>query len=158
MARGLEILNRMLSVNIRAEAADIAKSNEKLFEELNRDQLLKGKDRFGNPLPEYTDYVGSYFKTIDSARAYARFKQIIHPNNQKPQDVADYYITGKYHRNIIAEVRGMNLNIKNRTPFADNIQARAETLGINPENALYTRNNILLPGLRRRVSEKTGIR
>jgi thymidine phosphorylase len=156
MAYGNEILERLKSVNIKTEAQSIAKTHEQDFAELNRKQLIQGKDRTGNYLPKYTDYVGDYFKTIDSARAYARFKQIIHPNNEKPFDVADFYINGKYHRNIVAEVRGMNLNMSNRTPYAENIAAKAQTLGINPENAQFTREEFLMPELRERVRSKTG--
>lgn len=156
MAYALEVLRRLKSINIKAEAAVIAKRHEKLFADLNREQLLKGKDRMGESLPKYTEDVGRYFKSIESARAYARFKQIIHPNPQKPNDVADLYITGKYHRNIVAEVRGLNLLMKNRTPFADDIETRAAALGISPDNAKYTRENIFLPELRDRVREQTG--
>lgn len=154
MAWGNQILKRLQSVNIATEAQIIARRHAKDFAELNRKQLLQGKDRLGNSLPKYTDYVGVYFKTIDTARAYARWKQTIHPNNNKPFDVADFYITGKYHRNIIAEVQGMNITMKNSTPFADDIQAKAATLGINPENAQFTRRYYLLPELREAVANK----
>lgn len=160
MAYGNTILKRLQSLKIPKEVSEIAQKHERDFEELQREQLNKGQNRLGNPLPKYTDDVGTYFKSIESAQKYARWKQRVNPNNKKPADVADFKINGFYHRNIIAEVRGMNLTTSNRVPFAGSIDAKTNNtaLGLNKESAQIAFEVFVRMELIQVIRDKTGIK
>ena len=157
MARGNEILRRLNRLDLAKELSAAAKLHERDFENLNRLQLSQGKNRMGGYLPKYTD--DPYFKTIEAAQKYQRWKSYVSPNKDKPADVMDFFIVGKYHKSIIAEVNGMDLTTRANVDFASSIDSKTgnTALGINPNSAAIAWELFIKPYLLRSVSEKTGI-
>jgi len=157
MARGNEILRRLQKLNLSAELQEVSKQHEKDFENLNRRQLTQGKNREGGYLPKYTD--DPYFTTIEAAMKYERWKAYVSPNPDKPTGVMDFYISGLTHRNIVAEVAGMNLTMSSDVPFANSIDAKTgnKAFGLNSESVAIAWELFIKPYLLRSVSEKTGI-
>jgi hypothetical protein len=67
--------------------------------ELNKEQLLEGKNRFGQHLaPTY--FNDPYFKSPESAKRYSDWKDRITPNDLRPSGVPNLFITGVYHSTI----------------------------------------------------------
>lgn len=157
MAYGNEILKRLQSVDISKEVQEVSMQHETDFENLNKRQLSAGKNRQGGYLPKYSD--DPYFTTIEAAMKYERWKAHVSPNPEKPTGVMDFFISGKFHRNIVAEVNGMNLTMSNNTEFASSIDAKTNNtaLGLNSESVAIAWELFIKPYLLRSISEKTGI-
>src|SRR5689334_8615887 len=101
-----EMARRFQAINLIQEAAEIISQDPGELEALQKRQLLKGLDNQGRPLsPKYTE--DPYFKTVEAAIRYAKWKQTITPDPDRPWDVPNLFITGaRVHNNIEVEVSG----------------------------------------------------
>jgi hypothetical protein len=119
---------------------DVLKVHEQDIVEQQRIQLLEGKDSKGNDMhPFYSEDLkpSGWFRTKDSARRYADWKQTIsYPYTVKRNpDAPNLYITGVFHDDLGAEFRDDEMEIVPDTGYAANIMAKygRNAFGLNPE-------------------------
>ncbi len=115
--RKLEAAKESLLV-IAENAVDQTKE---LFLEENREQLLDGKNRYGQNLsPTYFD--DPYFKSRESAARYSAWKDKITPNANRQSGVPNLYINGRYHNSISAKVVDGKLVVQSSFKAANKIE------------------------------------
>jgi hypothetical protein len=68
------------------------------IDNLIREQLLLGTDGNGDSLPRYVD--DPFFKSLEHAKAYQKWKEKVSPNPAKDKEVMDLYINGTFHNTI----------------------------------------------------------
>lgn len=119
---------------------DVLKEHEQEIVEQQRIQLLEGKDSQGNDMhPFYSEDIKprGYFKTKESARRYADWKQTIsYPYTVKRNaDAPNLYITGVFHDDLGAAFRDDEMEIVPDTGYAANIMAKygRNAFGLNKE-------------------------
>lgn len=92
--------------------------------ELNREQMMEGKNKFGQNLtPSY--FNDPYFKSAESAKRYSAWKDKITPNPNRPSGTPNYFINGAYHRSIKATVQGGKIVVDSDFKGASNIESKA---------------------------------
>jgi hypothetical protein len=128
-----EVLKRLIALQKAIEAIVIneIKAQSELIEQLNREQLMSGKDAFGNDTPNYVK--GS--------------KQPQAPGKMK------FFDTGDYQRGIKAvfESEGIEMtstDFKNK--FLNPYKESVETLGLNDES-IKKLQAVILPNIIKKV-------
>lgn len=128
---------------------------------LNRMQLLRGLDRHGNYLsPKYSE--DPFFKSPESARRYAEWKARIEPHTDKPFDVPNLFITGRYHSSIDIRVSNAEIETMSSDPNAANIEGKfsEDIYGLNPESkSVYIEEHLfdrVKEGIRKKLGFKFG--
>lgn len=126
--------------------------------DLQRHQLFAGKRADGSDIrPYYSEDLkenGGYFKSAQSALAYARMKatSISYPISEPRQfDAPNLYITGKFHDELGIEFDDREMVIWGATPYADKIVEKygIETFGLSDDNW-----DKLMPNIKERVVEQ----
>lgn len=97
--------------------------------DLQKYQLLQGKAASGEDLrPYYTEDLqpGGYFKSVDSAKRYAAWKETInYPRNAKRNTNApNLYINGKFHSQLAVQFGTDRMTIIGSTAYANGIIAK----------------------------------
>lgn len=158
MATIAEMARRFKAINLTEEAAGVMEQTAEEIADLNRRQLYQGLDRDGKPLsPKYTE--DPYFKSVEAAIRYAKWKQQITPDPARPWDVPNLFIVGRFHGSIGVDVSGDKYQMNSSDPNASDIGAKFKTaLGLNESSKKQYREQTLHPALRWRVAAKTGTR
>lgn len=122
------------SVDLPEIVADIAEEHEAELAQMNREQLLAGKDNQGRYLIKYTD--DPFFKSREAAIRYMNWKKHISPNKDKPADVADFFISGYTHGTIFANRQGKSIVFDSTGRFNASIlqKTNGAYLGLNEES------------------------
>jgi hypothetical protein len=138
------------------ELEKIVTENVAEIEELQRQQLLKGKDINGEWIrPFYSE--NPYFKKPGAALKYAQWKQVITPNPERPLDVPNLYINGQFHNSLRVEVADSEFRVDSDDYNAESIIGTHTTaLGLDEEERREFAENITLPQIKEVLREKTG--
>ena len=109
--------------------------------ELQKYQLLQGKAASGDDMrPYYTEDIqpGGYFKSVESAKKYAAWKETInYPRNAKRNsDAPNLYINGRFHSELAVQFGPAAMTIIGSTMYANNIIAKYGTnkFGLTRDN------------------------
>lgn len=128
LIRNAEMLESAMDRGIFLQVA-LVDEQEKIMD-LQREQLLEGKDNDGNDLrPFYSEDLQpeGWFKSKDSALRYAMWKQtgISYPVQvQRNPDAPNLYITGKFHGEIGVKQTSTTIGVYPLTPYASNIVSK----------------------------------
>jgi len=163
MLDGLKkIIDDLGSFDPQKEYETIIEDNAEIIVDLNRDQMMEGRGVDGEFLrPYYSE--NPYFKTPESAARYARWKQKITPNPQRPLDVPNLFINGYLHGSLYGKVTGKDtlytqFEVESDVPFAESaFRVHKNALGLNAEKRLLFAEEILLPEFLNQLKEKTGL-
>lgn len=111
-------------------AREAMESREADIIDLQRTQLLAGKRADGEDIkPSYTEDLkanGGYFNSVDSAKAYAKWKEGL----SYPKDVArnpltpNLYINGRFHNELGVAFGEEEMAIIGTTAYAEGIMAK----------------------------------
>ncbi len=108
--------------------------------ELQRIQLLEGKDNAGNDLrPYYTEDLkpSGYFRSAETAKKYAAWKlDLSYPYEvQRNPDAPNLYINGKFHSELDVHFMPTGLAIVAGSAYASGIMAKygADRFGLSDE-------------------------
>lgn len=109
--------------------------------DLQREQLLQGKTSSGEDLrPYYSEDTkpGGYFRTTDSARRYAAWKQTLsYPSfsGTRNPDAPNLYINGQFHNDLGVQFGPDAVSVVGETPAAQKIIAKygAASFGLAPD-------------------------
>lgn len=144
------------SVDLPEIVADIAGEHEAELAQMNREQLLAGKDNQGRYLLKYTD--DPYFKSREAAIRYMNWKKNISPNKDKPADVADFFITGYTHGTIFASRQGTSIVFDSNGRFNASIlqKTNGAYLGLNEESRNKGWNTIFRVPTIHKINALTG--
>lgn len=139
-----ELLRRLLEV--QAGLADgslirgaIVPYSRDIYD-LQIDQLFEGKASSGEDIrPYYSEDLqsaGGYFRTPDSAKRYADWKQNIGRSTSRNPDAPNLYINGKFHNEIDVADLGDSIAILPKTPYAEHIMQKygLDTFGLTESN------------------------
>ncbi|MCH2217511.1 MAG: hypothetical protein MK076_05445 [Flavobacteriales bacterium] len=124
---GIEIgLNRLISLSNSVEKITIEeiRKESKLISDLNRDQLMKGIDAFGNPTPEYSE----------SSKKKGKRGRI------------KFFDTGDYQKAIKPVFDNEGIDIEStdfKNAFLNPYKKVIETLGLTNESIIQLQNKIL---------------
>ena len=126
--------------------------------DLNREQLLHGLDNEGNYLsPKYSE--DPYFKSPESAKRYAEWKARIEPKRDKPFDVPNLFITGRYHASIDAHVGPETFDITSSDPNAGSIERKFKKVyGLSAEYKSIYIDDHLFGRLKNKVTQRLGFK
>jgi len=117
--------------------------------DLNRDQLLQGRDADGNLL--YPTYLNDpYFKSYKAAERYSRMKYLLESRHirrmsfpllygEKPTDVPNLIVRGNFHEGMFIRVSKDSYTIDSSYTEADDINAkyRHRVYGLAPKSVEY---------------------
>lgn len=136
---------------------EIVENNLELLADLQRDQWMEGRGGDGEFIrPYYSE--NPYFKTPESAKKYAKWKQIITPNPQRPEDVPNLFINGYLHSSLYTSLRQDVFDITSDVDFAPKVfDVHKNAQGLNEEKRLLFAENITLPEFSKVLKEKTGL-
>ncbi len=157
-----KLIDDLGAFDTQKEVVDIIEANTDLIVEMQSDQWMEGRGVDGEFLrPFYSE--NPYFKSKESAARYAKWKQKITPNPQRPDDVPNLYINGYLHSLLYADVYGEGsldamLKIDSDAPFAPKVfSVHKNALGLNEEKRLLFAENVTLPEFKKILQEKTGL-
>lgn len=156
MGTGYAMLKRMKRVRISDLAGQILSEKADKIADLNRKQLLQGKNNAGEPLsPKYSE--DPWFKSRESALRYAAWKKKLFP--ETPFDTPNFIITGYYHSRIKVSRFGNTARFDSDASMAASIAAKTNnsTLGLNKESRVEATNNVLRNPLIKAICDKTGM-
>lgn len=109
--------------------------------DLQKYQLLQGKASSGDDMrPYYTEDIqpGGYFKSVESAKKYAAWKETInYPRNAKRNSNApNLYINGRFHSELGVQFGPTAMTIIGATTYANGIIAKYGTnqFGLTKDN------------------------
>jgi hypothetical protein len=124
--------------------------------DLQREQWYEGKDRDGNWIrPLYTE--DPFFETPKQALAYAKWKQKITPNPNRPLEVPNLIINGYFYSTIKPKVEGRVFDF-DTNEFGDDVLAdHPNAAGLDPEKRLEFADTFTMPEIRFSLFEKTGL-
>jgi len=133
MATIAQVLRNVRSFSLPQAAIEAVKENEEKFAEINREQMLAGKNADGGNLPKYVD--DPYFKSRESALRYEAWKARISPNAQKPRGVMDFYINGKFHGTVNVQTSGFSIVYKTDSNISASVDSKTggKHLGLSLE-------------------------
>lgn len=157
MPTGAEILRRMQRVNILDMAGTIMEQKADEVVELNKKQLHKGLNRFGQQLsPKYSE--DPYFKTAAAAKKYADWKKRLFPD--MTYDVPNLIINGYYHNSISMAKAGNSLRFTASASFSASVASKYQgsELGLSPESKQTAYTEIVKPPLLQQVAAITGFK
>ena len=151
-------IERLRAFNWEKETVAIVVNNKTTLEDIQRDQMLSGKDKNGEWLrPFYSE--NPYFKKPGAAYRYAKWKSHISPNKQKPFDVPDLFIVGFYHKSVEINISGDKFKFRGTAPFAFNVENVHKTaLGLNLDSRTIFIKTIFLPAIKEIFLTKTGFK
>ena len=131
MATIREVLNNVKSFNLTNAAMDVVSENKERFIELNKEQMLAGKNRLGQDLPLYVN--DPYFKSVSAALRYQKWKRAISPNKDKPEGVMDFFINGKYHSSLGINISGNSFTLLSNSQINSSVYQKTggKHLGLN---------------------------
>lgn len=150
------MLKRVREVNLTEIAGRIVEENAEKLADINKAQLMKGKNNRGEMLsPKHSE--NPWFKTKEAALRYASWKHRLYP--ETPFDVPNLIITGVYHRSISVSRSGDNVDFKASAVFAGNIENtfKGTALGLNDDSMVAVRNDIIQPPLVKEVARELGV-
>lgn len=153
MQRRLDKFDLLQTVSEGVEATE----DQILF--LNRMQLLRGLDKYGKYLsPKYSE--DPFFKSPESAKRYAEWKARIEPKTDKPFDVPNLFITGRYHSSIDVRVKDASIETMASDPNAASIEDKfsEDIYGLNPESKSIYIEDHLFDQVKNRVNKKLGFK
>lgn len=150
-----EMARRFRAISLTEEASEIISRNPEEILNLNRDQLRQGKGKDGQYLLRYSE--DPFFKTPAAALAYAKWKEKINPNSEKPFDVPDLFINGYTYASLKAVVSGGNVLLSAQVPWAAELDVKysGNYLGLNVDSQDEYRQ-VLIPRLAQAIKDKTG--
>lgn len=154
-----EMQRRLKGFALQAVVAECIEETKGEIVLLNKDQLLHGLDKEGNYLsPKYSE--DSYFKSTESARRYAEWKQKIDQVKDKPFDVPNLFITGKYHRGIGIDVSATTYTLFSRDSNASKIENKfsQKIYGLNPASKALYLPNYVMPLLKEKIQKRLGFK
>ena len=156
----LHSLQRALAgFDIREEVkASIEETKDKILE-LNKGQLLRGLDKFGRYLsPKYSE--DPFFKSKEAALRYANWKASIDQPTDKPFDVPNLYINGRFHNSIQVDVDTKNLIFSASSPDASSIEGKFSDniYGMTSESKQEYVPFYFFPVLKNKIEAKTGLK
>lgn len=156
----LHALQRSLKgFDIRQEVIESLMDTKREIVRLNQNQLLRGRDSLGNYLsPKYSE--DPYFKNPGAWERYAKWKAHIDKQTDKPFDVSNLYITGRFHRNFGVEITRSEYSIFSQDANAGKIEAKFtdKIYGMDPESKGIYIGEFFFPDLKRRIETKTGLK
>ena len=152
-----DFLKDLESINLEQLTADIIDSNKSEIAAIQRKQLMKGRGADGNILRPLISE-DPFFKTPESAAAYARWKSKITP--ETPFNVANLYIVGVYHRSIDLNATVKSIRFLASASFANSITAkyRDNALGLNKESRKDAYVKVIRDPLIKSIKNTTGAR
>lgn len=113
------------------------------FMDLNRDQLMEGKNKTGeNISPSYLE--DPYFKTKEAAMRYSEWKDRITPSSIRPKGVPNLYIVGKFHNSLSPSVSGGKISVQSTFEDANDIENKYDGIyGLNGEKkSVYIKESV----------------
>jgi hypothetical protein len=140
------------------ELETIVTDNVDAIADLQRDQMLEGRGVDGAFLrPFYSE--DPYFKKPGAALRYARWKQKITPNPQRPLDVPNLIITGVFHESLTANVEGDLVEIETSAAFGDDVFDKfPKAQGLDEDKRLLFAETITMPAIKQALLEKADIK
>lgn len=154
-----ELQRRLNRFQLLSELADSVKETQNVIVDYNREQLLMGVDSGGNYLsPKYSE--DPYFKSPESAKRYAEWKSRIEPKRDKPFDVPNLFITGRFHSGIDINVSKTEIDVFSHDANAGSIEAKFSTsiYGMNDETKREYIPKFLFPALKSRIEKQLGLK
>lgn len=149
------MLERIRSINLEDVAGDVLEQNLEKLAEINKDQLMQGKNNKGEILrPLHTE--NPFFKSPESAIRYAKWKQNLFP--QTPFNVPNLIITGYYHGTISFSRRAAQITAQSNASFADKIDSTFDQtpLGLNQDSKNIVWEEFLRSGMIQLLAPKIG--
>lgn len=132
--------------------------NEDKVMELQRIQLFAGKRADGQDIrPYYSEDLkenGGFFRSVQSAMSYARFKaeKIDYPVSVPRQfDAPNLYINGRFHSELGVEIDDSTMLIRGLSAYADKIVEKYgyDTFGLSEESM-----GKIMPIIKERINEQ----
>lgn len=153
-----EAQRRLKPFDIRREVAESIQATEDAYLVLNRKQLRRGRDKNDNYLsPKYSE--DPYFKSKEAALRYANWKKSIDVQTDKPFDVPNLYINGRFHNSLHLVANTRVIDFISASPDAKGIEQKFnqnKIYGLTDESkAKYIPEN-LFPELKQRITSKLG--
>ena len=140
-----DLQGKVIRLSASLESGDLVKEvlvnhNEDILS-LQKEQLLEGKRSNGDDIrPYYSEDLKpkGYFKTAESAKRYAVWKQgLKYPvNKSRKTDVPNLYVTGKFHDDLYVRYGAQAVSIEGSTQYGKDIVAKygLQTFGLNVVN------------------------
>ena len=147
MATATEIIARLEAVNIELLAELAIEDTAKEFGKLNTEQMEEGKDSKDQKIsPGYR------------SSSYARMKNQMNP---KPgMGVPDLKLTGAFYKGYRLQVINGEVIEDSDVPYAPKLEKQygKQIWGLDPENKRLYIEKFLSPGMKKRLTEETGLR
>lgn len=154
-----EAKRRLAKFDLLQTVSEGVEATEEQILFLNKMQLLRGLDKHGKYLsPKYSE--DPFFKSPESAKRYAEWKSRIEPKTDKPFDVPNLFITGRYHSSIDIHVKDASIETMSSDPNAASIEGKFsdDIYGLNSESkAIYIEEH-LFDQVKDRVTKKLGFK
>lgn len=151
-----EMLRRVQSIDLVNIAGDIVSQHTDELADLNRKQLMAGKNNKGELLgPKHSE--NPFFKTPESAMRYAAWKKRITP--ETPFDIPNLFINGQFHGTISFRREAELLIADSSSPIAGDIESTYNNtaLGLDTDSIETVKQDIIRSPLIHIIAETLGV-
>ncbi len=154
MGTAAAFLKRLQSVDITELTGQIIAENPNAIADINRKQMLQGKDNKGQPLPPI---IGDpWFKKPGADYRYAAFKQKLFP--ETPFGISNFIVIGVYHNSLSVLRTGPIVRFDASASFAGAIAQKTNnsTLGLNADSQSLAWKTVIKIPLVHRIAPMLG--
>lgn len=153
MVTWVNVMHNIEALDVEEKAVETLdeKKNEAL--QLNLVQMFRGlKATQGFISPRYSE--DPFFKTRKQALLYAVWKKKISPDTDRPDDVPNLFINGRYHQSIEITADREGYHFKSEDKNAKDIEETfKEIYGLNAESREFFIDETLYPIMLEKVRE-----
>ena len=149
-----EFLKNLESINLLEEVGNIIDHNTGAIKQLNREQMLQGKNNQGGMLPSILG--DPYFKKPGADKRYADFKHRLFP--ESPYGISNFTVFNRFHNSIKIFRNGGLVTFDSSVSFAGAIESKTNNtvLGLNDESKGTAWRMIIRPELVQTLASKLG--
>jgi hypothetical protein len=125
------LISNLKKIKVESIAKPIIDSKKDIVVQLNKDEMMKGKQNDNNDMrPYYTE--DPYFKTKQAALRYAAWKKRITPNQFRKTDSPNLFINGKFHSSLYFQAASKHFTIKTNSALGAKVTSKfKDALGLN---------------------------
>lgn len=153
MVTWVNVLKNIEALDVEETAVQSLDNKKHEALQLNLVQMFRGlKATTGYISPRYSE--DPFFKTRQQALLYAQWKMKISPHTDRPEDVPNLFINGRYHQSIEITASKEGYNFSSEDKNAKDIEETfKEIYGLNAESREYFIEDNLYPDMLEKVRE-----
>lgn len=149
-----DFIEKLESIDLIDEVGKIIAANADTIKDMNKKQMLAGKNNKGDSLPSILG--DPYFKKPGADERYAAFKQKLFP--ETPFGVSNFTVLNVFHNSILVFRKDRDIVYNSPVLFASDIERKTNNtvFGLNADSRATAWQLIIRPAIIEIMAKKLG--